>query len=60
LESAAQWGRQSCLQAAFQAAVELEQTIPAVGRYFLVSRRNRVAKPEKFISMQGVRLMAEN
>jgi hypothetical protein len=28
-------GRQSCLQAAFQAAVETEQTTQAVGTYFL-------------------------
>ena len=27
MESAARWGRQSCLQAAFQAAVDTEQTV---------------------------------
>jgi len=43
-------GRQSCLQAAFQAAVE--QTTHAVRRYFsgFMSRRHPAAKPEKFVA----------
>jgi hypothetical protein len=43
-------GRQSCLQAAFQAAVE--QTTHAVRSYFsgFVSRKHRAAKPEKFVA----------
>src|SRR5580704_9761885 len=43
-------GRQSCLQAAFQAAVE--QTTHGVRAYFscFVSRRRRAAEPEKFVA----------
>jgi hypothetical protein len=43
-------GRQSCLQAAFQAAIE--QTTHAVRRYFsgFVSSRHRAAKPENFVA----------
>jgi hypothetical protein len=40
------WGRQSCLQAAFQAAVETEQTIRGIRNYFLrlrVSQRGKAA-----------------
>ena len=50
-----QWGRQSCLQAAFQAAAESEQTTHELASIFsgFVSRRHRAAKPEK------VRLVTE-
>jgi len=48
--SAALCGRQDCLQAAFQAAIE--QTTYAVRGYFFgfVFRRHRAAKPEKFVA----------
>ena len=53
-------GRQSCLQAAFQAAVGPEHTSHAVRLHFsgLASRRHRAAKPEKLVSKQGGRLKA--
>jgi hypothetical protein len=49
LRSAVQWGRQSCLQAAFQAAVESEQTTHEFARIFsgFASCRHREARPEK-------------
>jgi hypothetical protein len=50
MQSAAMWGRQSCLQAAFQAAVGPEQKTHTGGNIFsgFVSRMHRSVKPEKF------------
>ena len=50
MQATALCGRQSCLQAAFQAAVE--QTTHAVRRYFsgFVFRRHPAAKTEKFVA----------
>ena len=51
MQSAAPCGRQSCLQAAFQAAVQ--QTIHAVRNLFLRLRvsRHHTTKPEKFVAL---------
>jgi len=48
------WGRQSCLQVTFQAAVNSEQITYGFARIFsgFVSRSIRGAKPEKFVSKQ--------
>jgi len=47
MQRAAGWGRQSCLQAAFQAAIDAEQTAHVVRTYFCLAgivqqRRDKV------------------
>jgi hypothetical protein len=60
MRSAVWWGRQSCLQAAFQAAVAPNQPLTQFARLFygFVSRRHGEAKLEKSVSKQGGRLKA--
>jgi hypothetical protein len=48
---AAKWGRQSCLQVAFQAAVDLNRPLARSAGIFsgFLSQRHRAAKLEKLV-----------